>query len=87
MKLCRAQHLTGLLWRDITADDGLQNVKYLELNKCNEISFEDLEPFLEDQNVLEHCKFVRCEEITKRDFQNYQKKVKKWKWNVKVEWS
>jgi len=87
LKLCQAQHFTDLLFRDITADDGLQNVKYLELNKCNEISFEDLEPFLEDQNVLEHCKFVRCEEITKRDFQNYQKKVKKSKWNVKVEWS
>eukprot|EP00092_Neocalanus_flemingeri_P039677 GFUD01043209.1.p1 GENE.GFUD01043209.1~~GFUD01043209.1.p1 ORF type:complete len:508 (-),score=130.51 GFUD01043209.1:39-1562(-) len=87
LKLCQAQNLTDHVLSDILAESGFECLDYLELNNCNEISFDGLEQLLEEKNPLEHAKFVRCEEITRRDFQNYQKKVKKWKWNMKVEWA
>jgi len=87
LKLCQAQHLTDLALSNILAEDGLKCLENFELNKCNEISYEGLEQLLEVQNLIETAKFVRCEEITKRDFQGYQKKLKKWKWNMKVEWA
>jgi len=87
VKLCQAQNLSDLVFSDIVSENGFQELKFLELNKCNEITYSGLESYLETQNILELAKFVRCEEVTRRDYQNYQKKVKKWKWNIKVEWA
>jgi len=87
LKLCQAQNLSDMILGDVLAEDGLKCLENIELNKCNEISFDVLEQLLEDKNPLELARFARCEEITKRDFQNYQKKIKKWKWKMKVEWS
>jgi len=87
LKLSASRHLTDMVFSDILDQNSFQNLKHLELTRCNEISFEGLEQFLISENVLEEVKFVKCEEITKRDFQNYQKTVKKRKWNIKVEWS
>jgi len=87
LKISASRHLTDLVFSDILDENRFQSLKHLELTRCNEISFEGLEHFLISENVLEEVKFVKCEEITKRDFQNYQKTVKKRKWNVKVEWS
>jgi len=87
LKLSQAQALTDLVFSDILDTSGLKSLKKLELVRCNSLTFEGLEPFLYSDNILEDVKFVRCEEITKRDFQNYLKKVKKCKWNMKVDWS
>jgi len=87
VKMCHAQNLTDLLLSDILEERGFAKIEYLELTKCNEISFEGLERVLQCENCLTHAKFVKCEEITRRDFQSYQKKIKKWKWNMKIDWS
>jgi len=87
LKLSASLHLTDQTFSDILDENSFQNLKHLELTRCNELSFEGMEHFLISENNLEEVKFVNCEEITKRDFQNYQKTVKKRKWNVKVEWS
>jgi len=87
LKLTWSQHLTDSVLNDVIDKNGFQNLKHMELTQCNELSFEGMELFLECDNMLEHVRFAKCQEITKRDFLHYQKTVKKRKWNIKVEWS
>jgi len=87
IKICQSQNLTDDVMRLILMNSGLKNVESFQLIRCHEISYDGLRLFLEDYNRLESVSFNQCEEITKSDYQTFQKKVKKWKWNIKVEWS
>ena len=88
LKLGQAHHLTDQLFtRLYSTSNSLENLVSLELDQCHHISMESLEPLLETQNCLENCSFIRCEHITRRDIQKYQKKVNKLKWNMKIHWS
>lgn len=86
LKVSQCQTLTDDLLTESLADNTLGSVRKLELSKCDEITFEGLEPLLCSLNPLEEIKLVKCQFITRRDFLSYQKKVKKWKWNVKIHW-
>ena len=70
----------------VLAFNDLDELEFLELNKCHEISFESLENLLEAENKLNHVRVLKCEQITKRDIESYRKKCKRWKWNVNIEW-
>ena len=88
LKLGQAQHLTDELFaRLYCTTNSMDNLQSLELDQCHHISMESLEPLLETHNSLENCSFIRCEQITRRDIQKYQKMVNKLKWNMKIHWS
>ena len=87
LKLGQSQNLTDQLFTTVFCTNSMENLQSLELDQCHEISLESLEPLLENHNSLESCTFIRCEQITRRDIQKYQKKVNKFKWNIKINWS
>ena len=88
LKLGLSHNLTDQLFtRLYCTSNSMENLLSLELDQCHHISMESLEPLLETHNCLENCSFIRCEQITRRDIQKYQKKVNKLKWNMKIHWS
>ena len=87
LKLGQSQHLTDQLFTTVYCSNPMENLQSLELDQCHNISLECLEPLLENHNSLENCSFIKCEQITRRDIQRYQKKVNKLKWNMNINWS
>ena len=87
LKLGQSHNLTDQLFTRLHCANSMENLQRLELDQCHHISMESLESLLETQNCLENCSFIRCEQITRRDVQKYQKMANKLKWNIKVHWS
>ena len=87
IKMCASRNLTSECMANVLSFNDLDQLEFLELNKCHEISFESLENLLEEENKLNHVRVLKCDQITRRDIQFYQKKCKKWKWNVNIEWT
>ena len=87
LKVVHSQNLTDMSLSSSYSFGSMINLKNLELEHCHNISMDSLESFLEDQNSLDSVRFIKCEQITNRDIQKYQRKVKKLNWNIKIEWS
>ena len=87
LKIRQSCHLSDQIIEDTLSIHSFQYLENLELNKCHSLSFEGLEMLLEHENNIESVKLLECEQITKRDIQIYQKKLKKWKWSLNLEWS
>ena len=87
IQICASRNLTSECMESVFAFNDLGQLEFLELNKCHEVSFESLEQLLEEENKLNHVRVLKCDQITKRDIQFYQKKCKKWRWNVNIEWT
>ena len=87
LKLGQSHNLTDQLFTRLHCANTMENLQSLELDQCHHISMESLESLLETQNCLENCSFIRCEQITRRDVQKYQKMANKLKWNIKIHWS
>jgi len=87
IKICQSRNLTDQCLEDVLSLNSLQHLENLELTKCDEIGFYCLEILLEQENCLTNVKLMKCEQVTKRDIQSYQKKIKKWKWKLNLEWS
>ena len=86
IEMCSSRNLTNECMASVLAFNDLDELEFLELNKCHEISFESLKNLLEAENKLNHVRVLKCEQITNRDIETYRKKCKRWKWNVNIEW-
>jgi len=87
LQLNGCENLSDLAWFEAGESNKLDNLVILELDKCHNVTMEGLEEIIGRNNCLEVLSLMKCEQITKRDIQNYNKKVKRLKWNVKVNWS
>ena len=87
LKVAHSRNLTDLSLSSKYSFNSLMNLRNMEIEHCHNISFDGLEHILEDLNSLESVRLIKCEQITNRDIQKYQRKVKKLKWNIKIEWS
>jgi len=87
IKICQSRNFTDQCFENIFSLNSLRHLEHLELTKCDEICFISLEILLEQENCLTNVKLVKCEQVTRRDIQSYQKKIKKWKWKLNLEWS
>ena len=87
LKVSHSRQLTDLSYTSVYSKNSMVNLKILELDQCHHISMDSLEYFLEDPNSLESVRFIKCEQITKREIQKYQRKVNKLKWNIRIDWS
>ena len=87
VKICASMNLSDQCIESVLAINPLVNLEFLELNKCHEVSFDILESLLDTENRISHVRLLKCEQISRRDIENYKRKVKKWKWNVVIDWT
>jgi len=89
LKLSNSANLTDHLLSNllISSNSCLQLLQLLHLTRCNEVTLDGLRPLLLAHNYLDTATFSKCEEIGLADFQEYQKKAKKMKWNIQLLWS
>lgn len=87
VKICASMNLSDQCIENVLAINPLINLEFLELNKCHEVSFDILESLLDTENRISHVRLLKCEQISRRDIENYKRKVKKWKWNIVIDWT
>jgi len=86
LQLNGCDNLSDLAWVE-AGESKLENLVVLELNACHNVTMEGLEEVIARKNCLEVLSLIKCEQLTRRDIQNYNKKVKRFKWKVQVNWS
>ena len=87
VKICHSNNLDDVCMENVYNFSLFQHLQHLELDNCHEITFQCLEVLLEHENSLQSVKLLKCEQITKRDIQNYQRRIQKWKWDLDLVWS
>jgi len=89
LKLSNSANLTDHLLSNllISSNSCLQLLQLLHLTRCNEVTLDGLRPLILAHNHLDSASFSKCEEIGLADFQEYQKRAKKMKWNIQLLWS
>ena len=87
ISICQSRNLSDECIQTTLAQHSFEHLEHLELSGCHEVSFDGLEPLLEADNCIKRVKLLKCNLVTKRDIQNYQKRIKKWKWDLNLEWS
>ncbi|XP_059094084.1 uncharacterized protein LOC131889094 [Tigriopus californicus] len=87
--LSHCETLNDSVLLEILSENTLNHLTSLELDNCNEISFEGLAPILQGENNLNQVSFKNCKEISRKHAQSYQKylKQKKLFTRVQMDWS
>jgi hypothetical protein len=87
LKLAQCAALTDRLVAECAEQSAMLSLRRLELSCCPGLSLAGLHPLLLRPNSLEAAAFLGCGQVTLADFQDYQRKVKKWKWKIDLKWS
>ena len=71
----------------LASTTSLASLTSLKLVQCHQVSLQDLDLLLLATNPLQEASFLQCELVTLSDFQEYERQVCKWKWDIKLHWA
>ncbi|XP_022110457.1 uncharacterized protein LOC110990011 isoform X1 [Acanthaster planci] len=85
--LIRIDTLTDNVLRSVLRKNSFSNLKQLSVHECHCITQETLSELLSaTSNQLEFVKLINCLQITRKDYETWEKTAKRENFNIKLEW-
>ena len=78
--------LSDDLWSEILADNHLSQLESLKLESCSQITGEAIWKVLEMDNNLSNLGLMHCFEISRADFEEYQRYCKDHNFDISIDW-
>ena len=85
--LIRVESLTNSVVQDVLSNNTFPCLKQLSLHECNCVTGETLsELILSNKNQLQFVKLINCLQITRRDYEMWEKTAKRKHFDMKIDW-
>lgn len=79
--------LTDDVFRKANLLHNFKNLEHIELEECNSVTKEGIEVLMNVANPLKVVKLWKCQSLARKTVEDWNKRAKKKKWEVSIEWS